>query len=498
MLISRLSAVKNSALLILAAALVIIGCQEDEGLSVAFPEDASVFVWNSMNRYYFWQQEVENLADESFDSQEQRDTYLNTFDTPEELFGSLLYEDDKFSWIVDDYVALENSFQGVSKSFGYEFQLISLNANSNDLIGYVEYVVPDSPASEAGLQRGDIFDQVDGVQLTRDNFNSLLFEVDAYTLSFIDLTSGSPVPADRTVSLIAVELTENPILVSKVIDVGGVRVGYLVYNQFINNNAFHSELNSVFAEFNIADISELVLDLRYNPGGSLTTSRILASMIYGAATDSTVFGSILYNEKLSEFNSDLTFLSDLPVFDTNNEQIGAEIMNRLSIERIYILTSNSTASASELIIAGLIPYMDVTLIGGTTVGKNVGSVTLYDSPDEGYLSNDVFDLNPNHTYAIQPIISQLANSEGFSNYIDGFNPNVEVKESDFLADLKPLGDVSEPFLEEALAIIGGTGRLARPHPLFEAEAFRSSRARKSRIQTIHVDLPEIRDLLELK
>ncbi|MEM9340544.1 MAG: S41 family peptidase, partial [Bacteroidota bacterium] len=416
------------------------------------------FVWQGLNLYYFWQSEVPNLSDERFRTTEELTSFLNRFPTPEGLFNTLLFQEDRFSWIVDDYIALDNAFQGVSKSFGYEFKLLRVSSASNELFGYVEYVIPDSPAGVAGLKRGDIFTEVNGQVLTLENYVSLIIESDNYTLTLANFRSSELLTSNTEVPLTAVELVENPILLSKTLEVGNVRVGYFVYNQFINNNVAHIELNNVFQSFIQDEVSELVLDLRYNPGGSLFTCRLLASMIYGEANENTVLGSLIFNDKVSDLNTDFSFLSDIPIDSSSVE------MNRLNIDRVFVLTTESTASASELIIAGLIPYMDVVVIGDQTTGKNESSITLYDSPEVAYSSNEPGDVNPNHRYAMQPIVSKLTNSE-FLDYSSGLIPSVVLIESDFFDDLQPLGDVEETLLKEALLIISGTAREQKEWPV---------------------------------
>ena len=454
-------------------------CPSEENSSATLNRPQDEFIWQAMNLYYYWQNEVSLLADDRFASYDELYGFLNSAGSSEELYyQDLLSPTDRFSWIVDDYIALENSFQGISEaSFGYDFGLLRESAGSNNVFGYVRYVVADGPADLAGLKRGDLFNEVNGVQLTEDNFNDALFGQSSYTLRLAQIEEDAVQSTDQTVSLTAVVLTENPVFLSKVINAGGVNVGYLVYNQFVNNNTTHRELNSVFDTFKSAGISDLVLDLRYNPGGSVTTTRILGSLISGNTTDSDNLGEIVYNEKLSPFfNSPLRFLESLPIFDENNNVVSEEPLNRLTnLSRIFILTSGRSASASELLIVGLDPYLDVTTIGTTTVGKNEGSLTLYDSKLSLYLDRTNEDINPDHIYAIQPIVSKLANSEGFTDYSNGLEPNVEVDERDYLGDLKALGDVEEPLLAEALAIIQGNARTVRPKVVGEAFEFKSKR-----------------------
>lgn len=469
--------------------LVFSGCNDsDDG--VPLNDEANEFVWQAMNQFYYWQSDVPELDDNIYLSGA-LNQFLNNYSGPETLFSELLYEDDRFSWIVSDYDVLDASFQGVSKSFGYEFRLVN-PTETDKVYGFVKYVVPPSstqmmvPAYDAGLRRGDIFTAVDGVELTLDNYSSLLFDQDSYTLTLGELSDGEVVTGEQTVNMTSIEMTENPIHLSKVIDQSGIKVGYLVYNQFINNDTYHVELNEVFGTFVSEGVTELVLDLRYNPGGSLLTTRVLASMIYGNASNEDILGSIVYNEKLSEILSDsdlnLYFFDQIPNINTQ--------INSLNISRIFIITSGNTASASELIIAGMLPYMEVTLIGTTTVGKNVGSATMYDSPEEAYLSKGS-DLNPNHKYAIQPIISQLANSTGFTDYIDGFAPDMELDEKDLLGELLPLGDPDEQLLNTALTIIDGSARISTPAPLVDINPVFDSHQRKKHLETVKIELEDL-------
>ncbi|MEM0938281.1 MAG: S41 family peptidase [Bacteroidota bacterium] len=446
------------------------------------------FIWQAMNLYYFYQSEINVLSDNRFSDYESLYDYLNSFGSSEELFyESLLSTADRFSWIVDDYVALENSLQGITTSFGYNFRLLRESEGSDDLFGYVEYVVEGGPADNAGLIRGDIFNKVNGNQLTSDNYNSLLFKTNSYELTLAALQDNTIVSGDQKVNLTAVQLIQDPIFLDKTFDLNGQKVAYLVYNQFVNNNEAHRRLNEVFGRFKNEGISDLILDLRYNPGGSLTTTRLLASLIYGNANPNSMFGNIIYNDKLSPyFNSPLRFFESLPVVNSAGDTTSEEPIHKLEdLTRVFILTSGSTASASELLIVGLNPFMEVTTIGTTTVGKNVGSTILYDSKASLFLKNENADISDKHAYVIQPIISKLANSEGFSNYENGLEPDVIIDEKNFLNDLKPLGDVEEPLLAYVIAIIKGTGRNTNQNQI--GKRFKYTDPHKMKVQKIVID-----------
>lgn len=449
---------KSKLLVVVLGLSLTFSCKKDDGISVPLQNEVNEFVWLAMNAYYYWVADVEDLSIEKYPTYNDLYTFLNTYNQPDRLFSDLLQPDDQFSWIVDDYEALEESFQGVSKSYGFSLGILRVTSGSDDLMAYIRYVVPNSPAGNAGLVRGNLFTEVNGQKLTVSNYVSLLFESENITITLSEIQDNVITSTGQDISLSATEITANPILYSDVLEVDGVKVGYLVYNQFVNNDTYHAELNNVFGEFKTEGINDLVLDLRYNPGGSVDTSVILASLIYGNGNSTTVFTTTKYNERFQDalINSgvDLNkyFISELP---NSSSQL-----NRLNLNRIFVLTSGSTASASELIISGLDPYIDVTLIGTTTVGKNLGSSTLYHS-DNYQKTPD--NSSVNHTksrYAIQPIISRFTNIDDI-DYSNGFDPNIEVNEADYLENLPPLGNLDEPLLAEAIGIITGVARAER-------------------------------------
>ncbi|MBV6644824.1 MAG: hypothetical protein KI790_05220 [Cyclobacteriaceae bacterium] len=428
----------------------LLGCRNsDDDPSIPLEREENEFIWKGLNSWYFWQEEVQDLADDRFGNETEFRTFLNEYSDPSDLFRQLRSSSDRFSWIVDNYIELDNSFQGISKSFGYEFGLVGIE--DDKFFGYVRYVVDGSPAAQSGLKRGDIFTEVNGVQLEAANYRSLLFGLESYDLTLARFENESLVNTGRTGTLTAVEITENPVLLAKTFEMGGTKIGYLVYNGF--THTFHSQLNQAIGTLKSQGATELILDLRYNGGGSVYTAMHLATMLYDKGAPNDIFGEFVYNPKKSNLNAKLGFVEAVDVLDGDFTTIGTEAINRLSLTRLYVITSGNTASASELIINGLRPYMEVRLVGTTTVGKNEGSVTLYDSPGSDYRNRST--ANSNHLWAMQPIVSRVANSEGFSDYSSGFSPQVEISELDFVQNLKAFGDPEEPLLGAALADITG-------------------------------------------
>lgn len=443
--------------LLLLFVFILWGCDRSTGPVVEEATAEKQFVWNGLNLWYFWQSDVHNLADDRFSDDQELYAFLNDFPTEREVFNALLFSQDDFSFFIDDFEEFAQSQQGISLSFGFQFGLVRPDANSSDIFGYVQYVF-DSIAEEAGLERGDIFTRVDGTQLTVNNFQELLNR-NSITLTMAEIESTSPFSiseTDETVEVDAQSLQENPILVSKVLEMENspAKIGYLSYNAFRFN--FHGELNDAFGEFQAEGIDELVLDLRYNGGGAVISSALLASMISGQE-ESNIFASLIFNEKQESNNSHFNFMDEVPIFNEDREVERVDPMNQLSLNRVYILTSSRTASASEALINGLAPFIEVIVIGQQTVGKDDGSITVYDSPPN---YNSRSNANPDHMRAMQPIVFKIFNSND-EDFPNGFFPVEQVREIDYLDDLPPLGDASEPLLAAALEIITGEPPLAR-------------------------------------
>ncbi|MFI2742458.1 S41 family peptidase [Zhouia sp. PK063] len=419
----------------------------DDSENVTLNNEVNDFIWRGLNEVYLWQGEVANLADTKDDDKNEYYKFLNSYDTPENLFESLLYQRgtiDKFSFLTDDYVELENSFAGVSKSNGLEFYLGRIGS-SDDVFGVVKYVVNGSNAATKDIARGDFFLSVDGTQLTVDNYSDLLFgDNDSYTLGMADVTDGTIASNGKTVDLTKTELIEDPILMHKVIEQDGHKIGYLVYNGFVAN--FDKELNNVFADFKSQGVTDLVLDLRYNPGGSVQSSIYLSSMITGQFTGE-IYSTEVWNDRYQAY-----FEANSPESLNNrflDKMSDETTINKLNLSKVYILTTNGTASASELVLNCLKPYIDVVQIGETTVGKYTASITLYDSDNFGRDG-----ANPDHTYAIQPLVLKSANANGVTDYYDGITPDIAIDED--ITEFKPLGDTSEPYLAAAIQSITGT------------------------------------------
>ena len=387
------------------------------------------FIWEGLNTYYYWQNSISDLADNRFDSQKSYASFLSRFNANHDLlFESLLSENDRFSWIMSDYTALENQLRRVYKTSGMMIGLARIG-ESNDLFAYVRYVLPGSDAAAKNIERGDLFLSVNNEQLTIDNYRDLLSsDVELFSIQLAQISDQTVSPTGISVDLVKSEIQENPIKITKLIELNNTKIGYLMYNGFVAD--FDNELENTLAQFQTQGVNQLIVDLRYNRGGRTSSSIKLASMITGQFSGE-VFAQTQHNDKLSSYNEDY-------LFEANAVQ--------LKMDRLYVISSSETASASELLINGLSPYIDVILIGDDTTGKNVGSYSIYD-----WIDNEG-NVNPRHTWAMQPITLKIANSEGFADFESGLQADYILQED--IANLGTLGEIDEPLLEKTLEVMG--------------------------------------------
>ena len=402
---------------------------DDEGFT---NEEVSEWIYEWMNTIYLWNDQIPgnlNPANES---------------DPSAFFYSLLYDqEDIWSFITDDFESFKAELSGTPMSMGYS-PAFGRYSDSDGVFIIVEYVIPNTPASEAGLERGDIIISIDDTELDTTNFSGLYSQQD-YSAGLAYYNGNSLVPTGETVDLAAEMITSSPVIHQEIINYQNTKIGYLVYVDFLSgmNDMFVTQLDDVFSAFADSAIDELIIDLRYNPGGEVTMASYLASSIAPAsvASSSNVLVSYVYNNYLNNLflqeggeNS-----SDLNLFFTSTGI-------NLDMSDVYFMTTSGTASASELVITGLDPYMNVTSVGETTFGKYTGAWVFPDTEEP-----------PRHNYAIVPIVLKYANSEGITEFVDGLEPDYAIE--DQLLGAKPFGDFTDPILAKTLEVITGVNPL---------------------------------------
>jgi len=440
---------KNILLFLLTITIATFSCKKFD------PDDAPLFVqindfvWKGMNTYYLWQNEVPALGDNRFKTEEDLFNYLEGYDKPELLFEALRHQPDvidKWSWIVDDYEALEAYFSGVRKTSGAKIKLHLTAENSTDIYGYVRYIIPGSNAAATTLERGAVFNSVNGQLLTTSNYKDLIFNSTSFTLDlgtyfFNTTTQIVEINSNNEhVTLTNGEYAENPVHKKTVFEIDGQKIGYIMYNSFTSN--YNNELNDAFQYLKGENVTDLILDLRYNGGGSVQTSMYLSSMITGQF-DGQIYTEEKWNPKIQEWMQENH--PDWLVNHFSNTMTDGTNINNLNLNRVIVITTGDSASASELVINALKPYIDVVTIGTTTHGKYVASVTLYDSP--GFTKEDV---NQDHLWAMQPIVLKEVNKLG-DYAINGFEPTVFIKENP--AYMGVLGEQTEPLTQRAIDYI---------------------------------------------
>ncbi|MGZ5200247.1 MAG: S41 family peptidase [Telluria sp.] len=387
--------------------------------------DELKFLRGWADAYYLWYKEVPaslHMAD-----------YGNTLDyfaklkTPLLTAAGTARDKYHFTYTSAEWDALNN---GLDLGYGITWSRNSATAPRNWLVTVVE---AGSPAAAAGLKRGDLLLDVDGIDFVNsadkasvDKINAGLFpkaEGETHTLTL--RRNG----ASLDVSMKAVTVSENAVKIVKVIDTPTGKVGYMDFET--HNNVSEKQLIDAITQLKAANVTDLVLDMRYNGGGLLYVASELAYMIAGpTATSGKAFERLQYNDK-TPAQPPLEFRSTAYGFSAPNPATPGATLPYLGLKRVTVLTTQNTCSASESVVNGLRGAdIEVNLIGGQTCGKPYG-----------------FTPTPNCGTTYFSIEFQGVNDKGYGDYPDGLAPTCKV--SDDLTHAQ--GDPAEGMLAAALA-----------------------------------------------
>ena len=398
-------------------------------------EKINKFIVESIEEVYLWESETD------WEKYNKRSTFAEYSDHYK-LFDELIYKkDDHWSSLTDDIDGLENEFGGVSTTFGYTLSLYRLSS-TDDVVAVILYTSPGSPAENAGLKRGDIIFEINGEKIVERNY-LYLYYAESIIVRCCTINADTKIiePLPDTKRLVAVNMYENPVNDYRIIEKDGHKIGYLCYTGYQIES--EKELISIFSDFKLAGVEDVVLDLRYNPGGYSRTAQMLSSIL---APESEVKNKSVYLEH--HYNNLYTNYYKSEGRELNERFIDTLSVN-MNLQRLYVLTSNRTASASEATIVGLDPYLDLIQIGGATSGKYCGGILL--SPEDIYgRDNKYYYINISN-WGMYIMIYRFANIKGISSFTSGLVPDIPAEEEVF--NLKPFGDEADPLLGRALAHI---------------------------------------------
>jgi C-terminal processing protease CtpA/Prc len=332
---------------------------------------------------------------------------------PVAFFNKMVYKtEDRWSWITEDYPSLLAQLQGTPISMGISpaFGLVG----SSSVVLIVEFVYPDSPAADAGLKRGDLIVKINGTLLNVDNYYTL-YSLSSYTAETGTINTSLEIePSGNTVSLTQRVIETNPVIYHGILSIEGIKTGYIVYSEFIGgiDGKFNNALGELCDDFKAEGVSEIIFDLRYNPGGEINTAAYIASLLAPASVvnSNEVLVSYLYNSGYQEYftTGEGADLDRLKITFPANP-------HNLDLNRVLFLTSRGSASASELIIIGLDPYMEVIQIGENTHGKYTGAWVIPDNEEPA-----------RHNYAFIPSVMKYSNADNCTNFMDGLIADYEV------------------------------------------------------------------------
>jgi carboxyl-terminal processing protease len=415
------------------------------------------WVRSFMDETYLWYKDVPTVNTADFTLAAYGNSVYNTVDA---YFEALKTKNttasgkpvDQFSFTIPT-AELQNLQSGISSGYGIRFTFIS---RTPPRVLRVLYVEPGSPAQLAGVSRGDTVLSIDGVDIS-DNTTTGIAKLNeglsptvaSKTTAFGLLAANATAP--RTANITSSQtIAVIPVPISTVIAEGTKSVGYLVLNSFSIASA-EKQLVDAVTQLKAAKVNELVLDLRYNGGGFLDISNELGWMIGDATLAGKTFEKISCNDKnpFGICNAADTFQQTSLGFSA---PVG-QTLPQLGLQRVFVLTKSGTCSASESIINGLSPFMQVIRIGSTTCGKPYG-----------FFYTD----NCSTSYAAMQFKGE--NALGFGDYADGFAPTCPV--ADDLS--KQRGDPAELMLSGALtyirtgacpAVTTGTQKATIPQPL---------------------------------
>lgn len=317
---------------------------------------------------------------------------------------------DRWSFAIN-----QQQWNNVSSGISGDFGMSVFFRMEGDL--RVKHVEKSSPAGLAGIKRGWKITAINGnSNITTSNANYIIQQV--YQVQGASFTFLKPDNTSATINLNAATYAENPVILDSVYSTGGKTIGYFAFNSFLGDTSFvYNEFSRIFSKFAAAGVQDLIVDLRYNGGGYVSVQQKLANWLAPVSANGQLMMKQIFNDKYTSYNS-----------NDNFQKLGS-----LNLSRIFFIVSSSSASASELLINNLKPYLDVQLVGPSkTYGKPVGYFPI-----------------PVGSWYIFPVSFRSTNKNGQGNYFDGIPLNSQAADG---LD-KDWGDINETSLQKVLGYI---------------------------------------------
>ena len=423
---------KNKALsylfygfILLIEVIILSSCSSDDPEEVyteGTNEYTNEWMYQQMKKYYLWNEAMPNQGDLSVN--------------PKEYFARLLKSDDRFSYAMHPNLP-EMAPKNLRQKFGFD---VSFMDYEGKVYGVILYALYDSPAKNNGLTRGQLITTVDGVDLTLSNYDNIYKSMVAATqlnIKLISYSAQSGFYNPKQVSLSQGFSFSQPLL-SQVITDGSTKIGYVEIPHFDVGMA--KLFQQTFQELKNKQITELVLDLRYNGGGDISSATALSIILAPNINAGDLFIQLEGNK-----NGGIVKQSFQEALASNEKNITFETLKNVhpNIQRVYILCGKHTASASEIIINNLKPFMEVITIGEKTIGKDVAGFPIEDDRILGKKG-----------WVLYPSIYKLFNSRHEGDYSKGINPVVNADELQN-PEVFALGNSSEILLNTAINAITG-------------------------------------------
>ena len=373
---------------LLLSFLFTFGCKKDVQTTDNHLVDQKVqFTANTFNDLYLWYESMP-AAD------------LATIATPDEYISKVRYSKDRWSFTMPYTKMMDLLENGETTGWG-----AGLAFDDQDLLRIL-FVYDNSAMGKAGVKRGWQIKALNGKTISSMSDSEVNTALNNSNNTFVFVKNDG---TETTTQLTKGAIVINSVQYSGIIPKSGKKIGYLVFSDFLGSSV--KELNVAFDNFASQGITDMILDLRYNGGGTLDCADTLVAMLAGKPHNGKKYNTLEYNKKHVRRNY--------------QSLIGLK-PNSVQLDKLVILTTSSTASASELVISGLKPYLNIKLIGSKTHGKPVGM-------------NIEGDTKLN--IAVAPISFRNKNSQGYTDYFDGIPVDFAVNDN-VTQDFGGLSDAS--------------------------------------------------------